>query len=889
MAVPAYNTDLNTIVLCESGDSFEEFSGYALGDNAALETDWYLQGNSCASDEANGKTGVGHSIGFDYGSTITFAAGECMFAWMMCMAGNAMDLYANGGYRVLMGSSTSVFYGWYVGGSDYGRNPYGGWTNVVVDPTATPQDTGHGSPTTWQHFAVAFNLTSSISKGRPNCADAMRYGRGQLSAIDGEANELLLDSYPTTNYSNGMEFSGYYAYKGYSQTFTTGTDPGKLRKASFYMGRVGTLTGTVYSRLYATSSGAPTGTPGTILAEATRAGSGISGPLAVEDFTFSDGYQLEEDTTYAISVEYSVDEGSGNYLNLATDNSSPSHSGSCYRLSKFTSGWSITNTNDAIFYVYGESTTSGNFATFTGMAAANDVSTARWGLFQEQAGIFLWKGLMSLGTGTPVEFVDSNKNITIDDTPRTYASFNRIEISNNRSTVRWTGINITALNSAGLSIGQFEAVGDPNLDFDNCVFTDMGSFTFDSTSTNASMLSCTWRRCTTVIQGLCQFDSCVFDNSVSTSSLNVSDLDLITNCTFVSDGSNHGMELDSNHAGGSFTLDGCVFTDYASVDGSTGNECIYNNSGGSVTINVSNGAIPSIRNGSGATTTVVASVIWNFEIKNASNEIVSGSEFRIYNSGTQTQVFGVETSDGTETYPFDQSLAGSDVDVVVHTVDTYLYFRQTLARPAGNTTTTLVLAVDRWYSNPVVTKTHTWGKRPTDTWQTWQDSYMSLTNNTTNYSTSQPLLIDSGNTSIISPNIADGIIPSNATITSAKLWYYAHTYYDSGTVDLYLLKRNWVEAEVTWDIWSTGNNWDSGGAVGANDRYAGAVDSVTVNATGWWSFDVIDSIQDWIDGVVPDLYGWIFLIGISSGHDLWSSKYATDTTLRPYLSITWNQ
>ncbi len=68
MSAPVYNTDLQTICLMESGDTFEEFTGYTLGDGAVLETDWYIQGSSCASDENNNKTGVGHSIGYDYGS-----------------------------------------------------------------------------------------------------------------------------------------------------------------------------------------------------------------------------------------------------------------------------------------------------------------------------------------------------------------------------------------------------------------------------------------------------------------------------------------------------------------------------------------------------------------------------------------------------------------------------------------------------------------------------------------------------------------------------------------------------------------------------------------------------------------------------------------------------
>jgi len=165
----------------ESGDSFEEFTGYTLGDGADLETDWYLQGNSCASDEANNKSGVGHSIGFDYGSNITFSTDDYFFGWMFCMMPNATDTFANGGYRVLMGTSLGDYKGWKVGGSNFGRNPYGGWMNVAVDPTFTHDYSNGTLPTTqFRYFAAAYVLVNTTLKGRPICADAYRYGRGEL-------------------------------------------------------------------------------------------------------------------------------------------------------------------------------------------------------------------------------------------------------------------------------------------------------------------------------------------------------------------------------------------------------------------------------------------------------------------------------------------------------------------------------------------------------------------------------------------------------------------------------------------------------------------------------------------------------------------------------------
>jgi hypothetical protein len=531
MAAPSYTTDLNDICLMETGDSFEEFNGYALGDNAALETDWYLQGSSCASDEANNKTGVGHSIGFDYGSTITFNSGDVFLGWIMCMAGNAMDTFANGGYRVLMGSSTSVFYGWYVGGRDFGRNPYGGWVNVAVDPTATPQDTGNGTPTTWQHFGVAFKMTSGISKGRPLCADAFRYGRAELILTAGDL-------------SNG-------------------------------------------------------------------------------------------------------------------------------------------------------------YATFTGAAAQNDASANRWGLLQSEGTGFLWKGLLTLGTsGTAVDMRDSNVNVTIDDCPRTYAAFNRIEVNNSGSNVEWTGVNFVALNASGVSIGQFEMIDNAVVDLDGCSFTDMSTFIFQS---NAIVNGTTFRRCGQVTQGGADFDGCLFDQSAAAVALLVSNPNNVDDCRFVSDGTGHAIELTSACAGNSYTAVDWFVSGYASSNGSTGNEVIYNNSGGAVTINVDGGSgatALTYRNGTGASTSIVAS--FSYTVKG----LEQNTEVTFVTAGTSTELFHVEnatTSDGDGKYQVTYSHSGgATVDVLIHHVNYKPDISNILGvtLPSANAEVKVQMFADENYFNP---------------------------------------------------------------------------------------------------------------------------------------------------------------------------------------------
>jgi hypothetical protein len=482
MAAPSYTTDLATINLAQDTGTWSEMDDWGGGGTRYTdETDYYIQGGNCTSQIAT-KTGANSitSLIVDYGSDLagSFTPGEtCVFMWHVFLPANALDTFANGGTRLIVGADEAVFDAWKTGGNDFGRNPYGGWQNVAVDPSVTSdyQDDGAvGNGGVYRWFGGGVYLLAGIGKGAPHGVDAIRYGRGDLIVTQGDL-------------------------------------------------------------------------------------------------------------------------GNG-------------------------------------------------YATFVGMAAENDDPNLRWGLFQAQAGSYLWKGLMSLGTATTaVDFRDSNRNITIDDTPRAYSDFNKIEINHNDSNIEWIGINITAVNAIGLSIGDFEVFDDPTILIDTCVFTDMNIFVFGSTATDAVVQQTTFRRCGQVTQGNTSFDGCIFDESVAAVSLLASDIDLIDDCDFYSDGSNHSIELDENHAGGSYTLSGCTWTDYAVSDGDTGNECIFNDSTGHVNVSVGAGQLPTVRNGLGATTTVSASVPIYIIVKDTDGDPIQDVQTAIYKISDRTQIVNQDT------------------------------------------------------------------------------------------------------------------------------------------------------------------------------------------------------------------------------------------------------
>ena len=343
--------------------------------------------------------------------------------------------------------------------------------------------------------------------------------------------------------------------------------------------------------------------------------------------------------------------------------------------------------------------------TFSGFAAQNDLQNNRWGLIQETAGGYLWQGHMLIGTDTTSSyFVDSNTTIFIKWTPKVTYNFNTIEIKNEDTYLSWSGITFQVLDITTASPGRLIMTGPADVVFDQCSFTDMGEFTFDSTTdvNTVTLTDTTWRRCGEVTQGGATISGCAFINSDSTSSLIANNIGIVSNTSFESDGENHAIELTSDHAGGTYSLTNVTFTGYATENGNSGNEAIFNNSGGAVTINVTGGTYPYVRNGPGSSTSIVQSVNWYFEIQDAAGSIVSTAEFRIYDSN-DVELYGVETSDGTELYSFDGALSGSNARIVVHDLS-YLHFTQTLVHPSTSNTAAapvvLTLTGDRVYENP---------------------------------------------------------------------------------------------------------------------------------------------------------------------------------------------
>lgn len=310
---------------------------------------------------------------------------------------------------------------------------------------------------------------------------------------------------------------------------------------------------------------------------------------------------------------------------------------------------------------------SGAYGTFTGMATFDFSSGEYYALFQEIYGSYRWQGLMSLGlAGTAVDFRDSNANIIVANTPKVSANFNKIEIRNTGSNIEWTNVQISSPGvnntvAATASRGKFEMVDGATLAFLNCAFTDMDTFIFKKGTGICDIDVSTFRRCNLVTAGGGSFDGCTFEETNDTtkaiSCASPAEAALISNCTFVSDGTGHAIEIGGTAA--NITLAGNIFTGYDQADpGTAANKAIYVNiASGSMTITVSGGSgltQDSIRT-AGATVTVNADVTVTF------TGLKDNSEVRVYKVSDDSVVAGTEdaTAGTTDNRTFSWSAPAS--------------------------------------------------------------------------------------------------------------------------------------------------------------------------------------------------------------------------------------
>jgi hypothetical protein len=138
-------------------------------------------------------------------------------------------------------------------------------------------------------------------------------------------------------------------------------------------------------------------------------------------------------------------------------------------------------------------------------------------------------------------------------------------------------------------------------------------------------------------------------------------------------------------------------------------------------------------------------------------------------------------------------------------------------------------------------------------------------------------------------------VPASFIPTACTFTFKAASAPVSRTLQMYRVKRAWVENQATWNVYSTGNNWQTAGCEGANDREATPIGSqafansgspitvtVTLDAAG------LSLVKEMINGTFANNG---FLLHFDTEVNDWVAFYSSyDSTAgnRPLCTLTGN-
>ena len=252
--------------------------------------------------------------------------------------------------------------------------------------------------------------------------------------------------------------------------------------------------------------------------------------------------------------------------------------------------------------------------TFNSIYAVDSTTNNSWGILTQNTGIYFGAGKINIGASgqsANCVFKDTNAVLVWNNYPvaNTLYGFNLIGGATASTTFQLgdkDGSNNTSngctIRSQGTAVWNITCGTNTDFKAYASVLSGIRIATLSSTSEirDSSILnSGTIETLGATIVG-CQLSA---HTATQLKIASTSELAVVTNNTFTSSGTGHAIEIT---AVGNYTLTNLDFNNYATSNGSTGNEAVYvSATTGSVTLNITGGNTPSIRT-AGATVTIVA-------------------------------------------------------------------------------------------------------------------------------------------------------------------------------------------------------------------------------------------------------------------------------------------
>lgn len=329
----------------------------------------------------------------------------------------------------------------------------------------------------------------------------------------------------------------------------------------------------------------------------------------------------------------------------------------------------------------------GTTGLWSDFSTADANSTNQYGVVRNINGVYFVRARLTLGSATSLVFSDTGFVIVFPDQPLVSDTFMgiTIDLQNASTSVTWTNgvINSSGTKQGDLitssTSGSFTATG--------MTFSRLRQITLTSA---CEVSASSFASCDKLTHSGAIISECSISASTTADGeafIVTADPSNISDCSFTfSDG--HAIEITSP---GTYTFSGNLFTGF----GATGSNdaAIYNNSGGSVTLNISGGGnTPTYRNGAGASTTI------NNNVSVTLTGLVNNTEVRVYAVNTTTELAGQEDVI-TGSFAFTLQ-AGTVVDIRIFNVQYETADILNYTVPSSDASIPIQQRFDRNYLNP---------------------------------------------------------------------------------------------------------------------------------------------------------------------------------------------
>lgn len=329
--------------------------------------------------------------------------------------------------------------------------------------------------------------------------------------------------------------------------------------------------------------------------------------------------------------------------------------------------------------------------TIASITAVNDSNANAWGVCQGTPSGASLQGELRIGaddgatstTFTDADIVISNPNKNPSDVlQKTATDFTGIKLAGTNTTASFNGVTFLSLDTTDPGYLDCDTASNPvgNATFTGCTFLNWGGI---GGTSGALFTGCSFKNCSQMILNGSQTTGSSY-NSCAPVDVGTN-LGLVSNCTFTSGGSGHAVTTAANS--GSLSFVGNKFSGYTADADAALN---FTATTGSVNINISGGGdVPSFQTAGVVVNIVSASTLTFTGIKD-------GSEVRIYEAGTTTELDGNDSITGGT---FSSSISVGAVDAVVFALG-YLEVRYYGLVTTADQSIPVQQVVDRQYSNP---------------------------------------------------------------------------------------------------------------------------------------------------------------------------------------------